>query len=143
MLITALTAGAAVAGAEVVKETTKDAYRGLKSAMTAVFGRRAERAIEKIEAAPGDASARSEVVALIPSMPAEDVPEIERNLIALLSAFKADPGVKPIVESVAHIKLDVDAGGHITLEYLEGAREIDVKAKAGGDFVLRGVKMGN
>jgi hypothetical protein len=74
-------------------------------------------------------------------LPAEDVPEIEPKLMALLSAFKADPAVKLVAESLAKIKLDVDAGGHITLEYLEGAREIDVKAKSGGDFTMRDVKM--
>jgi hypothetical protein len=141
ILITAIAAGAAAAGTEAVKEATKDAYRGLKSAMTDVLGKRAQRSIEKVEASPGEESARSDLKALVPSLPAEDVPEVEQKLATLLAAFGTDPAVKPIVESVARIKLDVDAGGNVTLEYLAGAREIDVKAKAGNDFVLRGVKM--
>jgi hypothetical protein len=140
-LVTAITAGAAIAGAELVKEATKDAYRGLKAAVASVFGRRAARAIEKIEASPGESAAREELAALVSSLPAEDAPEIKRHLTALLTALRTDPAVPAVVASVARIKLDVDAGGHVNLESLEGAREIDVKAKAGGDFVLRGVKM--
>jgi hypothetical protein len=140
-LITAITAGAAIAGAETVKEGTKDAYRALKGAMANVLGRRAERAIAQIEAAPTDATARSELTALAKTLPAEDAPEIEPKLDALLIAFAVDSAVKPVAAAVARINLDIDAGGHVTLEDLEAAREIDVKARSGGDFVLRGVKM--
>lgn len=52
LLTTALVAGASVAGSELVKEATKDAYRGLKTAMTSVFGKRAERALEAVEGRP-------------------------------------------------------------------------------------------
>ena len=48
-LLTALTAGGAIAGAELVKETTKDAYRGLKTAVASLFGEQTERAIEKLD----------------------------------------------------------------------------------------------
>ena len=48
-LLNALTAGAAIAGAELVQEPTKDAYRLLKTAVSALFGERAERAIERVE----------------------------------------------------------------------------------------------
>lgn len=141
--VTALVAGATIAGVEVVKETTKDAYRGLKHVVGKVFGTPAQRAIEKVEASPDDASAKQALVALIQTVPAEDVAEIQPMVTALLRALDADSEAKRAIQSVARIKLDVDAGGHITLEYLEGARDIDVKAKAGGDFVMRGVKMGS
>lgn len=142
-LVTALVAGATIAGVEVVKETTKDAYRGLKHVVGKVFGTRAQRAIEKVEASPDDASAKQALITLIQTVPAEDVAEIEPMMIALLRAMNADAEAKRAVQSAARIKLDVDAGGHIKLEYLQGATDIDVKAKSGGDFTLSGVKMGS
>jgi hypothetical protein len=94
LLIDTITAGAAAVGSELVLEATRDAYHGLKSAVIGLYGRVAGRAIDKIEAAPGDASARSDVAALIRPVPAEEASEIESKLAALLAAFKADPEVK-------------------------------------------------
>jgi hypothetical protein len=139
-LATALVAGAAIAGAELVKETTKDAYRGLKHVVTKVFGTRAERAIEKVEAAPADAAARRDLAKLLPSPSPEERSEIQPAMTALLQALDLDSAARPVM-AAARITLDVKAGGNITLQYLEGATNIDVKADAGQDFTLSGVRM--
>jgi hypothetical protein len=139
-LVTALVAGATIAGAELVKETTKDAYHGLKCVVSKVFGTRAERAIEKVEAAPGDSAARQDLVKLFPSLSSEERSEIQPAMTALLQALESDDAAGPVM-AAARIKLDVRAGGNITLQYLEGATEINVKADAGQDFTLSGVRM--
>jgi hypothetical protein len=139
-LVTALVAGATIAGVELVKETTKDAYRGLKQVVSKVFGTRAERAIEKVEAAPGDSVARQDLVKLLPSLSSEERSEIQPAITAFLQALEFDDAAKPVM-AAARIRLDIKAGGNITLQYLEGATDIDVKANAGQDFTLSGVRM--
>jgi hypothetical protein len=139
-LATALVAGATIAGAELVKEVTKDAYRGLKHVVTKVFGTRAERAIERVEAAPRDAEARQDLVKLLPSLSPEERSEIQPAMTTLLQALKSDAAAEPVM-AAARIRVDVKAGGNITLEYLAGATDLDVKADAEQDFTLSGVRM--
>jgi hypothetical protein len=80
------------------------------------------------------------LVKLIPPLLETERAEIEPAIVCLLQALKADDAAKPVM-AAARIKLDVKAGGHILLECLEGATDIDVKADAAKDFVLSGVKM--
>jgi hypothetical protein len=140
-LLNALTAGAAIAGAELVKESTKSAYRGLKTVVATLFGRRAERAIDKIESSPGDDAARLELKETLPVIEPQDAEHLGEKVAALLRAMQADPAAVQVIDTVARIRLDVDAGGHVTLEDIRGARQIDVRAKAAGDFTMRAVDM--
>ena len=67
-LIAALTAGATIVGTELVKEATKDAYRSLKATVAHLFGRYAERAVEKVEISPVDPSARQALKDALPAI---------------------------------------------------------------------------
>jgi hypothetical protein len=58
-----------------------------------------------------------------------------------LEALKADNAAKQIIESVAKIKLNVNAKGDIVLDNIQGARDIDVNANSGKDFVMKNVSM--
>jgi hypothetical protein len=141
LLVWGLQAGAAIVGTEVVKEVTKDCYRALKGTIAEVFGKRAARTIDDLEASPANTEAAGELKAIVGSISAEDGNEIGPKLQALLEALRADDAAKEIIESVAKIKLEVDAKGHIVLDTIQGAREIDIKANAGKDFVMKNVTM--
>lgn len=141
LLIWGLQAGAAIAGTEVVKEVTKDCYKSLKSTIADIFGKRAARTIDTLEASPSNTEATDELKAIVGSISAEDSNEIGPKLQALLEALKADDAAKEVVESVAKIKLKVDAKGHIVLDTIQGARDIDITANAGKDFVMKNVTM--
>lgn len=140
-LILALSAGAAVAGQAVIEEVTKDAYSALKSTVATVFGRNAERIIVRLEADPNAEQIKDELKAAIPAIPAEETEELSQKIDTLLSALQADAQAKDILATAAHIKLDIDAGGQVTLEALHGAQRIEVKSKSKGDFTLRNVQM--
>jgi len=141
LLISGLQAGAAIAGTEVVKEVTKDCYRSLKSTIADIFGRRAARTIDDLEASPSSAEAADQLKGIVGSISAADEKEIGPKLQALLEALKADDAAKDVIESVAKIKLEVDAKGHVVLDTIQGARDIDIKANAGKDFVMKNVTM--
>lgn len=116
LLTTALAAGASISGSELVKEATKDAYKGLKTAVTSVFGKRAERALEAVEAAPADEKARSDLKETLPAVDPRDVAELQQKTTLLLTALKDDPAAIQAVDTVARIRLDIDAGGNVVLE---------------------------
>jgi hypothetical protein len=137
----ALHAGAAIAGAEVVKEPAKDAYRALKAAVTSIFGRRAERALDGLEGAPGDEVAKKALMEAVPVVESEDADDLRERVSALLSAMAADQAATQVAETVASIRLDIEAGGRVTLEEIRGARQIDVKSKSEGDFTMRAIDM--
>jgi len=142
LLLTVLVAGAAIAGGELVKETTKDAYQGLKTAVTSVFGKRAERALEAVEASPADETARSRLKETLPAIDPRDATELQAKTNVLLTALKEDPAAIQAVDTVARIRLDIDAGGNVVLEDIRGARQIDVRSKSNGDFAMRSIDMG-
>ena len=141
LLVWGLQAGAAIAGTEVVKEVTKDCYKSLKRTIADIFGKRAARTIDTLEASPSNTEATDELKAIVGSISAEDSNEIGPKLQALLEAMKADDAAKEVIESVAKIKLKVDAKGHIVLDTIQGARDIDITANAGKDFVMKNVTM--
>lgn len=127
---------------DVAQQATKDAYQALKAAVTSLFGRRAERAVEAVEAAPADEAARQRLKEALPAtIESDEQVELGPKLTALVQAIKADTEVAKIVETRAHIRLDLDVGGNVTLEAISGAQQIDVRAKADGDFTMRGVEM--
>ena len=139
-LVTALVAGAAIAGAELVKETTKEAYRGLKIIVSTMFGTRAQRAIEKVEAAPDDASARRELAHFIPTLSGSRTEPncsllIGRTFLLALVCHPASQANPPI--GCPHYARQRQGWRQHPAEYLEGASDIDVKAEAGEHFVLR------
>jgi hypothetical protein len=138
-LVAALYAGAVIVGDELVREATKDAYKSLKGAVAKIFGARAERAIDAIEKSPDDAAAEK-LKAAIPELDSQDVAALATKTTALLQALRSDPHAGVVV-AAARIKLDVDAQGHITIERLRGADDIDVKAKSGGNFTMSDVDM--
>jgi hypothetical protein len=141
LLITGLQAGAAIAGTEVVKEVTKDCYRSLKNTIADIFGKRAARSINELEASPSNTEAADELKAIVGSISAEDSNEIGPKLQALLEALKADDAAEKVLESVSKIKLKVDAKGDIVLDTIQGARDIDITADAGKDFVMKNITM--
>lgn len=152
LLISAVTAGAAVygpaatalgglIGTEVVKEATKDAYKVMKGTLVDVFGRPAKRAVERIEEDPSNEDRREELSLIVADVPEEDVSDLDQKLNVLVAALAADDVALRVAEVVASIKLDLDIEGNVRLANLNGARTIDVKAKAGGDFDLRDVEM--
>lgn len=141
LLVWALKAGAAIVGTEVVKEVTKDCYKSLKASVADIFGKRASRRLDELEAAPASVEVESELKAVLGPVSSEESEEIAPKLQALLEALRDDAAAKQVAESVAKIKLDVDAKGHIILDNIQGAQNIDVKASAGKDFVMKNVSM--
>jgi hypothetical protein len=141
LLVWGLQAGAAIVGTEVVKEVTKDCYKALKVSIADIFGRRAARTIQELEASPDNAAAANELQAIVGSISAEDGNELDPKLKAFLEALKADNAAKQVIESVAKIKLNVNAKGDIVLDNIQGARHIDVNANSGKDFVMKNVSM--
>lgn len=149
-LVAAMIAGATtvgpqavgIAGAELAKEATKDAYLALKTLLAAVCGRRAGRAADALEADPSSEEARTELSAAIGSIPGDDAAEIDALLRTLIRKLGDDAGARRVAAEAGRIKLDVDSGGHVTLERIDGPADIDVKARSTGDFVLRDVHMG-
>jgi hypothetical protein len=139
---TILIAGAAVLGSELVKEATKDAYRNVKRAAGKLLGTQAEQALDAIEKAPEDQSAHRALASLLESLSDENRGELRPVADALSRALAEDQAAKSAVEASGRFKLDVDAGRDVTLEYIDGVRDMDIKAKAGQDFTLRGVRMG-
>jgi hypothetical protein len=97
LLIWGLQAGAAIAGTEVVKEVTKDCYKSLKSTIADIFGKRAARTIDTLEASPSNTEATDELKAIVGSISAEDSNEIGPKLQALLEALKADDAAKEVI----------------------------------------------
>lgn len=152
LLVSAVTAGAAVfspaataigglIGTEVVKEATKDAYKSMKGTLIDVFGRPARRAVERVEADPANEALRQELSLVVADIPEEDVLDVNQKLQMLVAALKADDVALRVAEAVASIKLDLDVAGNVRLVNLKGARTIDIKTRAGGDFDLRDVEM--
>ena len=141
LLITALHAGATIVGTEVVKEVTKDAYKALKGAVVDLFGRRATTAIERLENTPADETSVGNLQAVVGTASPDDMRELASKIQALLTALQSDDEARKMAASVAKIKLDVDAGGNVILDTIHGAWELDVKAKAGDDFVMKNVAM--
>jgi hypothetical protein len=139
---TILIAGATVLGTELVKETTKDAYRNVKGLIGKLLGTQAEQALVAIEAAPQDQSAHRSLTVLLEALPAEKRGELQPIADALSKALVEDQAAKDALEASGRFKLEVEAGRDVTLEYIEGVRDMDIKAKAGQDFTLRGVRMG-
>lgn len=139
---TILIAGAAVLGSELVKEATKDAYRNVKRAAGKLLGTQAEQALDAIEKAPEDQSAHRTLASLLEFLSDENRGELRPVADALSRALAEDQAANSALEASGRFKLDVDAGRDVTLEYIDGVRDMDIKAKAGQDFTLRGVRVG-
>jgi hypothetical protein len=141
LLMTALHAGATIVGTEVVKEITKDAYKSLKSGVARLFGTRASTALDRLEGSPADDAAANAVKGIVGSATDEELQGLKDQINALLTALKSDEQAKQLILSIAKIKVDVEAGGNVILEDIRGARDIDVKAKSGDDFVMKNIAM--
>lgn len=72
--------------------------------------------------------------------PREDEPDLQNALQMLLQLLADDPAAKQAA-AAAHIKLDIESGGHVAIEGVEGARNIDVKSKSTGNFDFRQIQM--
>ncbi len=138
--IDAMTVVATISGTEVVKEVTKDGYKRFKDLLGSVFGRRATRAIEQIECSPTSEDARRELEAVISAPSGTDEPELEDALATLLMFLRDEPAARQAAAS-ARISLDVDSGGQVTVERLDGAKSVEVKSRSAGDFAFRDVRM--
>jgi len=150
ILLSAMIAGAStlapeigkIVGTEVIKEVTKDAYKSLKSVLVSVCGKKVDRAAQRLEDDPSSTSAQEELASAVSDIPAEDAEEVSEKLTALLNALNEDKVAAKVAETIASIKLDIDSGGHVTLDRIKGADEINVKSRSTGDFRLTNVEMG-
>ena len=140
MVLTAHAVGG-IAATEVVKEATKDAYKGMKAKIGEIWGKGGERAVAKVEADPASAEALEHLKATIAVVPAEDEPEVVEKYERLLSALADDEAARMTADRVATIRLDLDSGGHVRVHSLKNARIVDVKARAAGDIDLNNVDM--
>lgn len=139
-LTDALIAGGYIAADATAKEITKEAYQGFKRSVGELFGRRALKAAEKLEEEGTREEGKAELATVIQDVRGEEAEEILPPLQAFLDAVRADPGARSALEH-ARIGLDLDVVGNVLLEDIQDAREIGVRARSGGDFTLRGVRM--
>ena len=138
--VSAITIVGQIAGTEVLKEATKDAYRRFKDVLAEVFGSRGARMIERLENDPTSLEAKTELEAILIAPAREDEPDLQNALQMLLALLADDPAAKRAA-AAAHIKLDIESGGHVAIEGVEGARNIDVKSKSTGNFDFRQIQM--
>jgi hypothetical protein len=133
---------AEIAGTEVIKEMTKDAYKALKETLIAICGRRATRALENVEVEPASAVAQAELSNVISDIPETDQAEVAEKLRALVDALREDPGARRIAAAVTTIKIEVDSGGHVRFDTITGAETIEISSKSVGNFDFTNVHMG-
>ena len=138
--IDAVTVVATISGTEVVKEITKDGYKRFKDLLGSVFGRGATCAIEQIECNPTSDDARKELETVISVPAGMDEPELQGALATLLMLLRDEPAARQAAAN-AQISLDVESGGHVTVERLEGAKRVEVKSRSAGNFDFRDVRM--
>jgi len=141
LLLKAVEAGAIVAASATVEEATKDVYNKFKTTLAGIFGRSVGRAADKIGNEATREEGRAELAAAITTIPNEDAFELQESVQALLSALKADPNARAVVQR-AQIDLDLDVAGNVLLTKIKNAQNIGVKAKVGGDFTLSDLTMG-
>ncbi len=130
-----------VAGTEIIKEMTKDAYKSFKKKLADICGRGASRALEQVEADPASEDARKKLASAVSHIDAEDAAEIDESYETLVTALKDDPAARKTAEVMASIKLDVESDGKVTIQSIRGARTIDVKARSTDDFTFSHVDM--
>ncbi len=126
---------------EVVKETTKDAFKAFKSKVSEIWGKSGSSAAEKVEADPSSVDAVAKLEAAMMNVPAEDEKEVVLVYKALLDALMDDESAKKAGAQVASIKLDIESGKNVRIGTLKSARTIDIKSRSEGDFDLGNVEM--
>ena len=136
----AIGALAPIVGTELVKETTKDAYRRFKEVVGSVLGRSATRAIARLESDPSSAEAKIEVEAVFSAAPSEDIPDLQDAVKVLLAAL-ADESAAREAAAAANIRLDIESGARVSIRDVTGARSLDVKSRSAGDFDLSQIQM--
>lgn len=135
-----LLAGANIVGTEVVKETTKDAYRALKSKIGEVFGQRASKALTKAEDAATCDEGRDELEHYVgPKLEADEAIQLQPFIEAFLRAIKEDALASQIVQT--RVGLDVEAGGNALIRDIENAVDVAVKVRAKKDVTIEGIRM--
>lgn len=139
--ITALLyAVASAAGEAVVQETTKDAYTKLKNAVGTVFGLRAGKAAEKLDAADTREQARTELATIIPAeLNADEATELAPLVDTLVKALREDAPARETAQG--RMGLDLDVGGDALIRKIQGVREMAVRATTKGNFTLEDVSM--
>ena len=139
-VVLAISVVAGIVGTEVVKEATKDAYRGFKQKLTDVLGRTGANAIARLEGDPTSSEARQALENALMAPSGDDHTELQTAIRSLIAAASADPAAMQAFDT-AHITLDFEAGGDINITDVAGARKFEVKAKAGRDINFRDVEM--
>ncbi|KQP51103.1 hypothetical protein ASF41_13010 [Methylobacterium sp. Leaf111] len=136
----ALIAGGALVADATVKEMTKDAYQALKAKACELFGRRAVKATEKLEASETRDEGKAELALVIPDLRSDEAEEIQPVLQAFLDAMRQD---EPAREGLAHarIALNLDVGGNVLIDNVQDAREIGIRSRSEGDFTFTNVRM--
>ncbi|TXN27491.1 hypothetical protein [Methylobacterium sp. WL19] len=140
LLSTALIAGGSLVADATVKEMTKDAYQALKGKVGDLFGRRAARATEKLEATETQDEGKAELALAIPDLRPDEVEEIRPVLQAFLDAMRHDEAARNTLAH-ARIALDLDVGGNVMIDNIQDAREIGVRSRSDGDFTFSNVRM--
>ncbi|WP_243917857.1 hypothetical protein [Methylobacterium sp. E-065] len=140
LLSTALIAGGTLVGDATIKEMTKDAYQALKGKVGDLFGRRALKATDKLEAADTRDEGKAELALAIPDLRPDEADEIRPVLQTFLDAMGQDGAAR---EGLAHarIALDLDVGGNVLIDNVQDAREIGVRSRSDGDFTFSNVRM--
>lgn len=140
LLSTALIAGGRLVADATVKEMTKDAYQALKGKVGDLFGRRAAKATQKLEAVETRDEGKAELALAIPDLRPDEAEELQPVLQTFLDAMRQDGAAR---ETIAHarIALDLDVGGSVLIDNVEDAREIGVRSRSDGDFTFSNVKM--
>jgi hypothetical protein len=130
-------------GVEVIKEVTKDGYRAFKDGISKVFGSRGTKAIARLEEQPESAEAMRSVTEMLGDRgePSDaDERQLESVFRDLRRLVDGDPVARRAAEA-ARIRLDVESGGHVSIEGVRGATSIDVRSRSAGNFGFRNVDM--
>jgi len=98
-IVTAIVAGAAVAGKDVANQAIKDAYGALKEGMRVLLNPSANTAIAKIESDPASAEAREELKEAIGEPGQDDINALKDKLDVLLGAIASDKRSREVVSS--------------------------------------------
>lgn len=135
-----LIAGAASVGSELVKESTKDAYRALKDKVGDVFGPRASKAVAKAEEINTAEEGGKELERYVGDVLEPDEAEQLQPLIdEFAQALKGDPAASRVAH--ARVGLDIKAGGNVRVRDIDGAREIAARIDAVQDVDVGGFRM--
>lgn len=141
ILISWLQSGAATVASTVVSETTKDAYRALKTRLKASLGTSVIDTLGKLEANPSDVGSTAQLTTDVKRLTASDKDDIQNLIIALAQAFASDAKARDVVNASGAVKLALDALGNVAISRISDAKSLEVNARADGDISITDISM--